>query len=77
MERALYICHVDSQTPENGIAFFGPFGDDEIEDRLNDAFADLLSGAGDVSCVELTQIEAQDLVSNTREYWMEQLQRAA
>lgn len=68
-----YIRHEDVQTPENGIALFGPFEEDEVQDRLCDAYADLLAGCGNVDGVQLTDKAAARLYINPREYWMQQL----
>jgi hypothetical protein len=70
-----YIEHEDIQTPANGIAYFGPFEESELTERLNDAYADLLAGSGDVDAVELTDAQAAAVYINPREYWMEQLGR--
>lgn len=68
-----YIEHEDIQTPANGIAYFGPFEESELTERLNDAYADLLAGGGNVDAVDMTDAEAAAIYINPREYWMEQL----
>lgn len=68
-----YLLHEDLQTPENGFAYFGPFSDDEIDERANDAYAELLAGVGNLDDVDLTDKEAAKIYINPREFWMEQL----
>lgn len=70
---ALYIEHEDIQTPSNGRAVFGPFDEAEVTERVNDAYADLLAGSGNVDVVELTDSEAGEIYVNPRAYWLEQL----
>ena len=74
LDKQYYIEHEDIETPENGTAYFGPFGADEIVDRCNDTYADLLAGSGNVDSVLLTDAEAEAIgYINPRTYWMEQL----
>lgn len=68
-----YLLHEDLQTPQNGVAYFGPFGDDEIDERANDAYADLLAGVGNLEDVDLTDEDAAKIYVNPPEFWMEQL----
>lgn len=70
---AFYIRHEDTQTPENGVAYFGPFAEDEMTERLNDAYGDLLAGCGDLDEEILTDEEAAGIYINPRQYWMDQL----
>lgn len=73
-ERKHYIEHEDIQTPENGTAYFGPFEESEMDERLNDTYADLLAGSGNVDGVLFTDAEAEAIgYINPRAYWMEQL----
>jgi hypothetical protein len=73
MNRAWYIWHRDTQNFENGEAYFGPFSADEIDERVNDAYADLLAGCGEVDALVLTDKQADAMYVNPREYWMTQL----
>lgn len=75
MSRGIYIRHEDLQNPDNGEAYFGPFDENEIDDRLNDAYSDLLSGVGNVDCVLLDEYEKWKC-NNSRDYWMTQLAKA-
>lgn len=68
-----YILHEDLQTPTNGVAYFGPFDESELTTRLNDAYANLLAGCGNLDEVELTDAEAAAIYINPRDYWMEQV----
>ena len=71
---AYYIFHEDIQTPENGIAYFGPFGDDEIFERVNDGVADTFAGSGNVDVIELDDAQAAAIgYINPRSFWMAQL----
>lgn len=73
MAGKFYIEHEDVQIPSNGIAYFGPFASDEMTERLNDAYADILAGGGNVEEVYLDDGKASKIYINPREYWMEQL----
>lgn len=68
-----YILHEDVKNPENGFAFFGPFDKSEIEDRINDAYADLIIQCGDVDVVKMTSTQAARYYINPREFWMKEL----
>jgi hypothetical protein len=67
-----YIRHEDLQTPENGVAYFGPFSEQEIGERINGPLADMFADSGDVDSVQLIDSEARLLNVNSREWWMEQ-----
>lgn len=69
---SFYIRHEDLQTPENGVAFFGPFKGYEMTERLNDAFADILAQSGNVDEVELSESESWQC-TNDRVYWFDRL----
>jgi hypothetical protein len=71
--KKLYIIHEDLETPSNGIGIFGPFGESEIVERMNDAYADGLASFGSVDVIKLTDLRARRMYINSREYWMEQL----
>ena len=72
-----YIEHEDVQTPDNGTAYFGPFDEAEMDERLNDTYADLLAGSGNVDGVVFTDAEAEAIgYINPRTYWMQQLASA-
>lgn len=71
--RKWYILHEDIQTPENGIAYFGPFRGWEMTKRLNDAYADLLAGCGNLDGVTLPRAYVKTYYINSRKYWMTQL----
>lgn len=79
-----YIRHEDLQTPENGVAYFGPFSAEEVGERVNDAYADLLAGSGNVDVVDQREVFGTDSPDNgadpaswtyvnPRAYWMTQL----
>lgn len=72
-EKKFYIWHEDVQTPSNGEAFFGPFTEDEIDERINDAYANLLAGVGNIEVYVMSDEEVAEYYINSREYWMEQL----
>lgn len=68
----LYILEENPKLNEK--AFYGPFSEEEIGERLNDAFADLMaSGLANLDAVSLTDEEVAKLYINPREFWMEQL----
>lgn len=70
--KQLYILEENSKLNEK--ALYGPFSEEEIEERLNDAFADLMaSGLANIDAVSLTDEEVATLYINPREFWMEQL----
>lgn len=72
MSALLYIQEEDTELDE--VAYYGPFEDTEIEERLNDAFADYMAeGLANINAVELTDAEAADIYINPREFWMTQL----
>ncbi len=55
-------------------SYYGPFDESELTERLNDAYADLLTGAkSNIDAVELTDEEAAKIYINPREFWMSQL----
>lgn len=67
-----YIREEDTKTRE--IAYYGPFEESEIHERLNDAFADLMaSGLANLNSFEMTDKEAECHYINPRAFWMEQL----
>lgn len=68
-----YIYHEDLQNPENGVAYFGPFPEEELEERLHDAYADLLAGVGNLDGEILEDREAEKMYINPPEFWYEQL----
>ncbi len=69
---ALYIYEQNSKLNEE--AYYGPFSEEEIEQRLNDRFADLMaSGLANLDAVEMTDEEAAKFYINSREFWMNQL----
>lgn len=54
--------------------YYGPFEPTEDQERVNDAFADLLEADRlEVQSVYITDEEAATLDINPREFWMEQL----
>lgn len=54
--------------------YYGPFDATEDQERVNDAFADLLEADRlEVQSVLITDEEAATLDINSREFWMEQL----
>lgn len=71
--RKWYIIHEDIQTPSNGVAIFGPFRGFEMSKRLNDAYADLLAGSGNVDGIALTRSYVKTIYVNPRKHWMQQL----
>lgn len=70
--RRWYIIHEDVQTPENGIAYFGPFRGWEMNKRINDAYADLLAQSGNLETVGLSRKDRKSSYINPRKYWMDQ-----
>lgn len=71
VEKKLYIEH-EGHDEEDGTAYFGPFGKDEIDARLNGPYADCMAQSGNIECVEMTDAEAAKIFVNTRDWWMEQ-----
>lgn len=68
-----YIRHEDIKHPSNGVAFFGPFEESELTERLNDRYADLMADGSELDAFWLTDEEVKDMYINTRDYWMTQL----
>lgn len=72
MAKRLYIQEDNQKLGEE--ALYGPFDESEIQERLNDAFADLMaSGLANINAVSLTDEEAATRYINPREFWIEQL----
>ena len=71
--RKWYIVHEDIQTPENGMAIFGPFRGWEIDKRLNDEYADLLAACGPLEGMAYPRSYIKTVYVNSRKYWMTQL----
>lgn len=72
MAKRLYIQEENSKL--NELALYGPFEESEIEERLNDRFADLMAeGLANIDAVTLTDEEAATVYINPREFWMERL----
>lgn len=67
--------YIQEDNPKlNELAYYGPFEPSEIQERLNDQFADLLaSGLANIDAVSLTDEEAANMYINPREFWMIQL----
>lgn len=65
-----YIEHT-AHDPKDGVAYFGPFNTNDLEDYVNDAYADLLAGVGEVDVVD----EPAPGYVNPKSYWDEQLAR--
>lgn len=68
-----YIFHEDLQNPDDKGAYFGPFPDEEMTERLNDAYANLLAGVGNIDEVLLEDEDAKKFYINPPEFWYEQL----
>lgn len=69
-----YILHTgDRHNPEDQGALFGPFNEAELEERLNDVYADALAQIADIDAEELTDEEADEFYINSREFWMRQV----
>ena len=71
--RKWYIVHEDVQTPENGMAIFGPFRGWEISARLSDAYADLLAACGPLEGMAYSRKYIKTVYVNPRKFWMTQL----
>lgn len=72
MASQMYIHEENPKLAEE--AFYGPFEPCEMQERLNDQFADLLaSGLANVNAVTLTDEEAATVYINPRAFWMDQL----
>ena len=69
-----YFIQHTAHDPEDGVAYFGPFDNDDPEDYANDAYADLLAGFGEVEVVDEV---APDTYVNPMSYWVAQRARAA
>lgn len=70
---AWYLEHEDLETPENGLAIFGPFSESELEKVENDAYAEYLSSFGELCVVWIGKIRAGQVYTNTKKYWIKQL----
>lgn len=69
-----YIFHTgDRDNPEDKGAYFGPFPEEEITERINDAYADCLAQIADIMAVTLTDEIADEFYINPPEFWYEQL----
>lgn len=54
--------------------FYGPFSAEEEQERVNDAFADMLEADRlEVESILMTDEEAKTCTINSREFWMTQL----
>lgn len=71
-----YIKHTDKTILSNGTVYFGPFDVVEGRERINDAYADLLSVLGDVEAMLMTDEQASKFYINSPDYWMEALEEA-
>lgn len=64
----------EKNTKLDELAYYGPFEEFEIEERLNDAFADYMAeGGANIDGVLLSFSEACNMYINPREFWMSQL----
>lgn len=58
----------------NESAYYGPFDESELDDRLNDSFADFMAeGGAEISSFEMSDEEAAKYYVNPREFWMSQI----
>lgn len=72
MAKRLYI--QEDKPHLNKEALYGPFDQDEIQERLNDRFADYMaSDKANIDAISLTDEEAAAVYINPREFWMSQL----
>jgi hypothetical protein len=72
MAKRLYI--QEDNEARNEEALYGPFEKNEILERCNDAFADLMAhGGANIDAISLTDEEASKVYINPRAFWMEQL----
>lgn len=69
--KQFYVRHV-SFDPEDGVAYFGPFSEDELDERFNDAYADGLVHFGPIE--EVDELP-RGVYVNPRSYWMDQLEK--
>lgn len=67
-----YIIHV-SHDEESGTAWFGPFDDNEIDDRLADPVADGFEQTGNIEAVCDAVLNLENTHVNPPEWWYEQL----
>jgi hypothetical protein len=66
-----YICETNEHLGE--VAYYGPFQEHELTERLNDSFADFMAeGGADLEPAELSVEEAQAIFINPRDFWMSQ-----
>lgn len=71
MRRRWYIREYDI---ERKYAFYGPFKRREIDERLQDVYAELLANTlSEVDAVKLSRKEAKQIYINPRAVWMLQL----
>lgn len=64
----------EENTRRNELAFYGPFKESEVVERLNDAFADFMAeGGANIDAIVMSDEEASAYYINPREFWMEQL----
>lgn len=69
----LYIRAKGILEDEGQLSYYGPFDESEIEERLNDAYADLLVAFNEIDAVLLSLAETAHMYINPREFWMTQL----
>lgn len=56
------------------LAYYGPFEASEIQERVNDTFADFMAEDGkEIEGVLLSLAETSAMYINPREFWMSQL----
>jgi hypothetical protein len=61
---------------EDASAYYGPFPENELDERINDNYAEALAMlGGDLEVVELTDEDVKDLYVNPPSFWTEQLRR--
>lgn len=66
-----YIEHV-AHDEADGTAYYGPFDEAEMGDRLNSGYGDFLAQTGNLEGVVLDDATVEGWFINTREWWMEQ-----
>lgn len=65
-----YIKTIDVHKPEDGLALFGPFPEDQIDIRMKDKLADMYRTFGPVEKVELSEEDLKDIYVNSDEDWI-------
>lgn len=71
----IYIRAHNEEMADGEEVYFGPFFEDEVDERLNDVYADALSTVyEEVDGVDLEDAELAHTAINDRDFWMRQVE---